>query len=214
MPTAVVADPDPDARADVAKLIARLGCDIVETTTGDEALEAVERETTAIVVLDVALADGSAYECCRALREHYGDGLPIVLVSEHRVDPSDEVAGLLLGADEYLAKPLHADIFSARMRRLLLRVQPRSIGRSQLTPREDEVLALLAGGVAAAEISRRLHITPKTTATHIEHILAKIGAHSRAEAVAFALRDRLISPAVEPMRPTRSLPVLDRANAR
>ena len=118
-----------------------------------------------------------------------------MLVSEHRVDPSDEVAGLLLGADEYLAKPLHPDIFTARMRRLLLRVQSRPIRRSPLTPREDEVLALLTRGVAAAEISSRLHITPKTTATHIEHILAKLGAHSRAEAVAFALRDRLVNPA-------------------
>jgi two-component system nitrate/nitrite response regulator NarL len=193
-PTAVVADPDPAARAEVAGLVARLGCDVVEATTGDEALEVVERKT-AIVVLDVALAGGSAYECCRALRERHGEGLPIVLVSEHRVDPSDEVAGLLLGADEYLAKPLHADIFSARLRRLLLRVQPREIRRSPLTLREDEVLALLARGVAAAEISSLLHITPKTTATHIEHILAKMGAHSRAEAVAFALRDRLVNPA-------------------
>lgn len=194
-PSAVVADPDPGSRADVAGLVARVGCDVVEVTTADEALEIVEREMPAIVVLDVALADGSAYECCRALRDHYGEGLPIVLVSEHRVDPSDEVAGLLLGADEYLSKPLHPAIFTARIRRLLLRVQPRAIRRSPLTPREDEVLALLATGVAAAEISSRLHITPKTTATHIEHILAKIGAHSRAEAVAFALRDRLVNPA-------------------
>lgn len=194
-PTAVVADPDPASRTHVAQLVERLACKVVEVTTGDEALQVVERESAAIVVLDVALTDGSAYECCRALREQYGDGIPIILVSEHRVDPSDEVAGLLLGADEYLAKPLHADIFTARMRRLLLRVQSSATRRSPLTPREDEVLALLAQGVAAAEISARLHITPKTTATHIEHILAKLGAHSRAEAVALALRDHVVNPA-------------------
>ena len=195
-PTAVVVAPDPDGRADVAGLVTRLGCDVVELTTTNEALAIVERETPSIVVLDVALEDGSAYECCRALREHHGDELPIVLVSEHRIDPSDEVAGLLLGADEYLAKPLHPAIFTARVHRLLSRAQPGSIRRSRLTPREDEVLTLLASGVPAAEISSRLHITPKTTATHIELILAKIGAHSRAEAVAVALRDHLVSPAV------------------
>src|SRR5687768_13118967 len=97
--TAVVADPDPDTRGEVAELVARLGCEVVEAATGDEVLEAAERELPALVVLDVTLADGSAYECCRALRERYGEGLPIVLVSEHRVDPSDQVAGLLLGAD-------------------------------------------------------------------------------------------------------------------
>ena len=191
----MVADPDPGARAQVAELVGRLGCQVLEAVTGDEVLELVEREPPGLVVLDVALADGSAYECCRALREQYGEGLPIVLISEHRVDPSDQVAGLLLGADEYLAKPLHPDIFTARMRRLLLRAQWRASRRSPLTPREHEVLALLAAGVSASEISSRLHITPKTTATHIEHILAKMGAHSRAQAVAFALRDRLVEVA-------------------
>ena len=192
---AVVADPDPGARAQVAELVGRLGCQVLEAVTGDEVLELVEREPPGLVVLDVALADGSDYECCRALREQYGEGLPIVLISEHRVDPSDQVAGLLLGADEYLAKPLHPDIFTARMRRLLLRAQWRASRRSPLTPREHEVLALLAAGVSASEISSRLRITPKTTATHIEHILAKMGAHSRAQAVAFALRDRLVEVA-------------------
>jgi two-component system nitrate/nitrite response regulator NarL len=192
---AVVADPDSAGRAKLAELVARIGLVVTEATTGDEVLEAVEREAAALVVLDVALSDGSAYECCRALRERYGEGLPIVLVSEHRVDPSDQVAALLLGADEYLPKPLHPDIFSARTRRLLRRAQWRAGRRSALTPRQYEVLALLAAGVAAAEISSRLHITPKTTATHIEHILAKIGAHSRAEAVALALRDHLVEVA-------------------
>lgn len=192
---AVVADPDPGARAEVARLVSRLGCEVIEVCTGGAVLEAVDRAAPALVVLDVALADGSAYECCRALRERYGEGLPVVLVSEHRVDPSDQVAGLLLGADEYLAKPLHPDVFSARVRRLLLRAQWPASRRSPLTPREHEVLELLAAGVSAREISSRLHITPKTTATHIEHILAKMGAHSRAQAVAFALRDRLVDVA-------------------
>jgi DNA-binding NarL/FixJ family response regulator len=194
-PNAIVADPDPEARAEVAELVARLGCEVVDAASGDAVLEAVEREPPVLVVLDVALVDGSAYECCRALRERYGEGLPIVLISEHRVDPSDQVAGLLLGADEYLAKPLHPDIFTARARRLLLRAQWRAKKRSPLTPREQEVLSLLAGGVSASDIASQLHITPKTTSTHIEHILAKLGAHSRAQAVAYALRDNLVETA-------------------
>ena len=55
------------------------------------------------------------------------------------------------------------------------------------------MLALIVGGqIAAADIAERLCITEKTTATHIEHILTKTGAHSRAQAVAFAVRDRLV----------------------
>ena len=57
------------------------------------------------------------------------------------------------------------------------------------------MLALLVQGVARAQIARRLHITDKTASTHIEHILAKLGAHSQAQAVAFAVRDRLVEAA-------------------
>jgi DNA-binding NarL/FixJ family response regulator len=189
---AVVADPDAGDRAYVAELVAQLGCDVVEATTGSEVLAEADRATPALVVLDVALTGGSAYECCRALRERYGEGLPIVLVSRHRVEPADQVAGLLLGADEYVAKPLHPDVFTARARRLLLRAQWGASTRSSLTPREQEVLALLVAGVPASEIAERLCITEKTASTHIERILAKLGAHSRAQAVAFAVRDRLV----------------------
>lgn len=185
-------DPDAAARLELAALLARAGCHAIEVDPSDGVLAAAEREAPAIVVLDVGIADGSAYESCRALRERFGEGLPIVLISEHRVEPSDQVAGLLLGADEYLAKPLNPDLFVARMRRLLLRSQWRSTTRSALTPREHEVLSLLVAGVAAAEIADRLCITEKTTATHIERILGKLGAHSRAQAVAFAVRDRLV----------------------
>ena len=193
--SAVVADPDAGDRAQVVQLVERLGCRAVELTSGDQVLAAVEREMPALVVLDVTLCDGSAYECCRGLRERYGEGLPIVLVSSRQVEPSDQVAGLLLGADEYLAKPLHADVFTARARRLMLRAQWRASTPSALTPREHEVLSLLAAGLPAPEIAQRLCITEKTTSTHIERILGKLGAHSRAQAVAFAIRDRLVDAA-------------------
>jgi DNA-binding NarL/FixJ family response regulator len=193
--TVVVADPDDHARAEVAELLGRLGCDAVEATTGHEVLEAAERDAPALVVLDVALEEGSAYECCRSLRERFGEGLPIMLLSLHRVQPSDQVAGLLLGADEYLAKPLHPDVFTARARRLLLRAQWRATQRSPLTAREHEVLSLLVAGINAREIAERLCITHKTTSTHIERILGKLGAHSRAQAVAFAVRDQLVETA-------------------
>jgi DNA-binding NarL/FixJ family response regulator len=197
--TVIIGDPDAGGRADVANLVTRLGCDVVEATTGSEVLAAAERATPALVVLDVELSDHCAYECCGGLRERYGQALPIMLVTQRRVEPSDQIAGLLLGADEYLEKPLHHDLFTARVRRLLLRAQGRVIshspGHSPLTPREQEVLSLLVAGVPAIEIATRLCITEKTTATHIERILGKLGAHSRAQAVAFAVRDRLVEAA-------------------
>ena len=189
---AYVADPDAAARTHLAGLLRRIGCDVAETGTGDDLLSRAMREPPLIVVVDLALTDVSAYECCRVLRERHGERLPIVMVSEHRREPADEVAALLLGADEYICKPVNAEIFSARARRMLARTQAGVSPLSPLTPRESEVLALMVDGVPAPEIAVRLCITDKTTATHIEHILAKIGAHSRAQAVAFAVRDQLV----------------------
>ena len=63
------------------------------------------------------------YEVCRRLREVCGQGLPIVFVSADRTEPSDRVAGLLLGGDDYLAKPVGADELLARVRRHLLRLE-------------------------------------------------------------------------------------------
>ena len=59
-----------------------------------------------------------------------------------------------------------------------------------LTPREREVLQLLTEGLDGARIAKRLFLSQATVRNHIQHILAKLGVHSRVEAVAFALRRR------------------------
>jgi DNA-binding CsgD family transcriptional regulator len=59
-----------------------------------------------------------------------------------------------------------------------------------LTRRELEVLRLLADGLDQVDIAERLVISPKTVATHIHHILEKLGVHSRAQAVAVAVAHR------------------------
>ena len=58
----------------------------------------------------------------------------------------------------------------------------------ELTPRESEILALLAGGSGTRQIARRLVISEKTVKTHVQNILRKLGAASRLEAAAIAIR--------------------------
>ncbi|HUL85439.1 MAG TPA: HD domain-containing phosphohydrolase [Actinomycetota bacterium] len=65
-------------------------------------------------------------------------------------------------------------------------------GPAGLTPREIEVLVLAARGSTTRQIARALGITPKTAGNHIEHIYAKIGISSRAEAAMFAMQHRLV----------------------
>ena len=59
---------------------------------------------------------------------------------------------------------------------------------TELTPRELEVLELLAEGLTQAQIARQLVISPRTVGTHIQNLLGKLGVHSRAQAVALAHR--------------------------
>jgi DNA-binding CsgD family transcriptional regulator len=64
-----------------------------------------------------------------------------------------------------------------------------------LTPREMEVLALLAAGRSSKEIARRLVISPRTVSTHVQHILAKLDVSNRARAIALAHRAGLVDEA-------------------
>lgn len=129
---------------------------------------------------------------CRALREEHGPGLPVMFVSGERTESFDRVAGLTIGADDYLVKPLAEDELLARLRCLLRRAARADAALSTLTPRELQVLKLLADGLDQDEIAERLVISPKTVGTQIERILAKLGTHSRAEAVGLAYRLRLV----------------------
>jgi DNA-binding NarL/FixJ family response regulator len=190
--TIVVADADDGSREQLAALVGDAGYEACEAVTGPEALDAARRERPRLVVIDVQLPEICGYEVCRALRDEFGPGLPIIFVSAERTEPSDRVAGLLVGADDYLTKPVSADEFLARVRALLRRSRDTMASASDLTARELEILRLLAEGFPARDIAGHLFISRKTVGTHIEHILLKLHVHSRAEAVALAYRDGLV----------------------
>lgn len=67
-------------------------------------------------------------------------------------------------------------------------------GEAELTPREEEVLRLVAEGRSNADIARTLFISAKTVSVHVSNVMAKLGAASRTEAVAVARRDELLEP--------------------
>jgi DNA-binding NarL/FixJ family response regulator len=62
----------------------------------------------------------------------------------------------------------------------------------ELTRRELEILRLVAGGANTRVMADRLHVSPATVRNHVQHILAKLGVHSRLEAAAYATRHRLL----------------------
>lgn len=188
----LVADRDETSCVAITMLVSQLGLAVTSVATGAEALNVARREPPSVVAIDVELADPSGYEVCREMRDRYGETLPIVFMSSTRTARFDEIAGLLLGADDYFAKPLQGDRFVARIRRLVARSSAPATN-SVLTKREQDVLGLLVDGRRLPEIAETLCITRKTAATHMEHILAKLGAHSQAQAVAFAMRDNVLA---------------------
>jgi DNA-binding NarL/FixJ family response regulator len=134
----------------------------------------------------------SGFELCRVLRQAHGDGLPLFLMSGARTESIDRVAGLLIGADDYIVKPFDVEELVARVRRFVERRARTRYGHAppglDVTPRELEVLRLLGEGNDQNEIAKQLSISPKTVATHIQRLLTKFNARSRAQLVALAYR--------------------------
>ncbi|HEY9458509.1 MAG TPA: response regulator transcription factor [Gaiella sp.] len=191
----LIVDPDLRFATFAARLFERAGFATSEAVTGADGVAIARSERPGLVLLEVCLPDISGFEVSRQLRDEYGDNLPIVFVSAKRTDPLDRAAGLLVGGDDYLVKPCHPDELLARVRRLISRSHNEGISRHlapgdvSLTSRELEVLRLLAAGKRPKEIAGELFISPKTVSNHVQKVLAKLGAHSSAEAVAIAYRD-------------------------
>ena len=124
------------------------------------------------------LAAADVYQALREPRPHRPQRLPDEAAAEVR---SEVRAGRLdaEAVDSVLAAAGH-------------RVPRRREGPAGLTPREVEVLQLLAQGLSNKEIAARLVISPKTAGTHIEHIYAKIDATSRATASLFAVQHGIL----------------------
>jgi DNA-binding NarL/FixJ family response regulator len=189
----LIVDADRRFRRMSRRVLGAAGLEIREATSGEDALRIATDADIALVVLEVRLRDISGYEVCRRLRDERGDGLPIIFVSADRVESSDRVAGLLVGADDYLVKPVAPDELVARVRRQLQRSPTPDAVATMLTNREQQVLGLLASGLGPVEIAHELAISTKPVATHVEHIYAKLGVHTRAQAVARAFRLELVS---------------------
>ncbi|MFE6970779.1 response regulator [Isoptericola sp. NPDC057653] len=174
-----------------------------EAGTADEALDAVGRLAPAVVVMDLELGaaeDGVA--ATRRIRTTRPD-VPVLVFSAYDTD-ADVVRVVDAGAIGYVLKDAPpAEIFAA--------VRGAAVGRSvlsppvasrllqqaqnpgsALTPREAELLTLLAQGLSNRELGRRLFISEATVKTHLAHVYAKLGVESRAAAVAHALRGQTV----------------------
>jgi DNA-binding response OmpR family regulator len=116
----LVVDHDDGVRVLVSSLLESAGFGTAEAETGEIALALARAVRPRLALVDVYLPGLSGYEVCHRLKTEFGAAVPVVLVSRSAREKLDEVAGMLLGADDCLTKPFLADVLLARVRQLLL----------------------------------------------------------------------------------------------
>jgi putative two-component system response regulator len=114
----LIAERETDRRM-LAALLRRENCRILEARCSDAGLALLQNSRPDLVIIDRDMSVGDGLDCCRAIKNTRGaDLIPILLVTA-RSTVADEVEGIQAGAAEYLSKPLHPEIFRARIRSLI-----------------------------------------------------------------------------------------------
>jgi DNA-binding NarL/FixJ family response regulator len=171
------------------------------------------REPMDVALMDYRLPDGTGIEVTRAIKERWPDARVVMVTA---VDDDETVLeSIQAGADGYLTKDRAVEDVVAAVRgayagetllpRTVLLQISRRVAEARdraseqqpveaLTPRELEVLKSLTAGLSTQEICAQLFITPNTLRTHVQNVMGKLRVHSKLEAVASALRQRLVDP--------------------
>jgi DNA-binding NarL/FixJ family response regulator len=177
-------------------------------SSGTDAVVIVEQEHPNVILLDIEMPGMGGIETIRRLRETYPEA-KVVVLSAHD-DDLVKARAVEAGAIGYVSKftPLidlpdtvrkahkGEPILDRQERSRLLRhlrhrrhqeaTERQRVNR--LTPRQTEILQLLAQGIPASEIAGKLGMSPLTLRTHVQNILTRLGVHTKLEAMALAIR--------------------------
>jgi DNA-binding response OmpR family regulator len=155
MTTVLMVDDQPDIVRLVRDYLERAGFEVLTAGDGEEALRIARREHPDLVILDLTLPRLDGLDVARALRRD-GD-VPIIMLTA-RTEESDRVAGLELGADDYVTKPFSAREIVARVRAVLRRSN--GARAQQEVVRVGETLVLDAARMETLVEGRRVVLTP------------------------------------------------------
>jgi DNA-binding NarL/FixJ family response regulator len=176
-----------------------------QATSITEARNLVASTAPDVVLLDHRLPDGDGVTAIAGLHRIRPSAQVVVLTAT----TSDRVlvAAMEAGAAGFIAKTQRLDdvidgvraaaqgesVVSAKLlTRLLPRLHRQSGGGAELTEREREILDLLAKGMSNADIAQQLTISVHTVRNHVANLSAKLGAHSKLEVLAIAVREGLV----------------------
>jgi len=177
-----------------------------EALDGAEALQQARQLRPDVVVMDLLMPVMDGITATRAIRRELPETEVLALTSV--LESASVVDAIRAGAIGYLLK----DTQAAELRKAIkaaaagqVQLSPQASAHllgairtpelpEPLTPREMDVLRLLAQGQSNKEIARALHLVEETVKSHVRHILAKLGVQSRTQAVLAAIRLGIVSP--------------------
>jgi DNA-binding NarL/FixJ family response regulator len=218
LPRVVIADDQTLVRTGFRMILSEAGIPVAaEAATGAEAVGAVLKHQPDVVLMDIRMPEMDGLEATRRiLAAPAGQGCRIVILTTFDLDHY-VYAALSAGASGFLLKDVSAEHLVAAVklvqsgdallapsitRRLIQRFAPQSSGLqaahadlSELTPRELEVLRLLARGLSNAELAAHLTLSEATIKSHVGRVLAKLQVRDRVQAVILAYETGLATPA-------------------
>ena len=185
-----------------------------EAADGRAAVELAAKTAPDVAILDVSMPELNGFEAARQIRKARPSCEILMLTMHESEDVLREA--LAAGARGYVLKsdgartlkaavdalrqhksfltPAAADMVLADYRRRDDPQARREVPRLQLTPREREVVQLLAEGQSTKGVARTLGISAKTADTHRTNVMRKLHLHSQSELVRYAIRNNLIQP--------------------
>ncbi|MEN3540465.1 response regulator transcription factor [Microbispora sp. ZYX-F-249] len=224
----VIADDQALVRSGFGMILAADGIEVTaEAADGAEAVAAVRRTRPDVVLMDIRMPRIDGLEATRQIMAADPGETRVLILTTYDLDHY-VYAALTAGASGFLLKDVTPEHLVAAVRlvragdallaptitrRLVERFARRDEAGaavhgdlSELTPRELEVLRLLATGSSNAELADRLSLSPTTVKTHVARILSKLGLRDRVQAVVLAYETGLVTPGSLADRPPGSTP--------
>ncbi|SEF62117.1 two component transcriptional regulator, LuxR family [Actinacidiphila yanglinensis] len=214
----VIADDQGLVRTGFRMILTAAGIDVAaEAADGEQAVEAVRRTRPDLVLMDIRMPGTDGLEATRRILSGDGGHEPrVVILTTFDLDHY-VYAALAAGASGFLLKDVTPEYLVAAVRLvragdalLAPAITRRLVGRfataaapgaaavhrdlAALTPRELEVLGLLAKGLSNAELAGHLHVSEATVKTHVTRVLSKLRLRDRAQAVVAAYETGLVTP--------------------
>lgn len=184
----VIADDHPLFRMGLKYALLHQGFDVVaEAADGLQALDACRMHQPDAALLDVKMPGLTGIEVCERLRQTH-PGVVSVLITTF-AEPAIVQAARMAGARGYVSKEMDPESLARQLRDIVAHPEIDRLPQvdvPRLTPRESEVLPLLAQGFSNKEIAKNLGVSPDTVKDHLARLYAKLEAGDRTEAVSRA----------------------------